>query len=140
RDRGLKVLGVDFSPIAVRRWSEEGVDTLYRDIADAEFIASLSFHGVRWVVCAIPEHDLGLAQADPRVDLVQALRAGGYTQGIAVAATRDKSVTRLQKAGADLVDMPFRDAAVQAVGLLMGERPRSEIEIIEPEEQRELAL
>lgn len=140
RDRGLRVLGVDFSPMAVRRWNDEGVDTLYGDIADPDFVASLTFQGVRWVVCAIPEHDLGLAQADPRVGLVQGLRTNGYRERIAVAASREGSVARLRQAGADLVVMPFRDAAVQAVDLLLDEQPRPEVEIIVPEEQRELAL
>ena len=140
RDQGLRVLGVDFSPMAVRRWSAEGVDTLYGDIADPEFVASLSTAGARWVICAIPEHDLGLSQHDPRVGLVQALRTSGFRGRIAVAANRDSSVGRLQEAGADLIVMPFRDAAEQAVDLLMGEQRKAEVEIIEPEEQRELAL
>jgi hypothetical protein len=36
--------------------------------------------------------------------------------------------------------MPFRDAAVQAVDLVMGEQRKAEVEIVEPEQQRELAL
>ncbi len=138
RDQGLRVLGVDFSPIAVRRWSMEGVDTIYGDIGDPEFVASVSTAGVRWIVCAVPEHDLGLAQHDPRVGLIQALRAGGYSGRLAVSASRETSIIRLQEAGADLVVMPFRDAAQQAVDLLMGERRKAEVEIIEPEEQKEL--
>jgi Kef-type K+ transport system membrane component KefB len=139
RDQGLRVLGVDFSPIAVRRWNAEGVDTLYGDIGDPEFVSSLPTAGVRWVICAIPDHDLGLSQHDPRVGLIQALRTSGYGGRIAVSANREISVNRLQQAGADLVVMPFRDAAEQAVDLLMGEQRKSEVAIIEPEEQKELA-
>ncbi len=140
RDQGLRVLGIDFSPIAVRRWRMEGVETLYGDIADPEFVTSLPTQGVRWVVCAIPEHDLGLAQTDPRMGLIQSLRANGYRGGIAVAAQREGAAEMLRAAGADLVTMPFRDAAEQAVDLIMGEHRKAQIEIIEPEEQKELAL
>ena len=140
RDQGLRVLGIDFSPSAVRRWRLEGVDTLYGDITDPEFVASLPTQGVGWVFCAIPEHDLGLAQTDPRMGLIKTLRAGGYRGRVAVAASRESSVAKLQGAGADLVAMPFRDAAEQAVDLLMGEHRKTEIEIIEPEEQKELTL
>ena len=46
---------------------------------------------------------------------------------------------RLREAGADLAFIPFKDAAQQAVDLLMGEHRRKELEIIEPEEQKDLA-
>jgi len=139
RDRGFRILGVDFSPVAVRRWRAEGVDSLYGDIGDPEFISSLPVRDVRWAVCTIPEHDLGLAQTDSRVSLIQALRSSGYRGRIAVSATGEASVERLREAGADLIMIPFRDAAGQAVDLLMGEHPGSDIEIIEPEDQKELA-
>ena len=139
RDKGYRILGVDFSPIAVRRWRAEGIDALYGDIGDPEFIASLPVGTARWAVCTIPEHDLGLAQTDSRVSLIQVLRSAGYRGRIAISANRDASMERLREAGADLVIVPFRDAAEQAVELLLGEHPSSAVEIIEPEDQKELA-
>ena len=44
------------------------------DIADPEFVASLSFRSVRWVVCAIPEHDHDGRQFDAQIhQIVRAL-------------------------------------------------------------------
>lgn len=137
-DRGVRVLGVDFSPAAVRRWRTAQIDTLYGDIGDLEFIASLPIQGVRWVVCTIPEHDLGLVQTDQRIGLIQSLRSCGYAGRIAISSHRDAGAERLREAGADLVISPFRDAAQQAVALLSGDRPSPDIEIVEPEEQKEL--
>ncbi|MEX2524579.1 MAG: cation:proton antiporter [Gammaproteobacteria bacterium] len=138
RDQDLRILGIDFSPMAVRRWRNEGADTLYGDIADPEFVASLPVHNTQWVVCAIPEHDLGLGQSDPRMGLIQVLRSMGYKGRIAMAAHLESGAEHLRRAGVDIVFLPFRDAADQAVELLMGEHQRKDIEIIEPDEQKEL--
>lgn len=134
----LRVLGVDFSPVAVRRWRNEGFDTLYGDIGDPEFVTSLPVRDVKWAVSTIPEHDLGLSQSDPRLGLMQALRTGGYKGKIAISAHRDGAIERLSEAGADLVIVPFRDAAERAVELLTGDQPYEYIDIIEAEDQKEL--
>ncbi len=63
----------------------------------------------------------------------------GYQGRIAMAAHLDSGAEHLREAGVDLVFLPFRDAADQAVELLMGEHQRKDIEIIEPEEQKPLA-
>jgi len=138
RDKGQRVLGVDFSPVAVSRWRQAGLATLFGDLSDPEFVASLPLRGVSWVVCAIPEHDLGLVGVDPRPGFIQTLRASGYRGRIAVAAHREQTAERLVEAGADIVLLPFRDAAEQAVDLIRGERRRGEVEIIEPDDQKEL--
>jgi Kef-type K+ transport system membrane component KefB len=138
RDQGNRVLGIDFNPAAVRRWRAEGIDTVYGDIADPEFVAALPVAGVHSVVCAVREHELGLVQADPRPGLIQTLRANGYDGPIAVAANRPEHAQRLQAAGADLVLQPFRDAADQAVDLLRGARRRPAVDLIEPEDQKDL--
>ena len=139
RDQGKRVLGVDFNPEAVRRWRAEGIDAVYGDVADPEFVASLPVAGLENVVCAVPEHDFGLVQADPRPGLIQTLRANGYRGPIAVAVNRPEHAARLQEAGADIVLQPFRDAADQAVHLLRGQRARPPVWMIEePEDQRDL--
>jgi Trk K+ transport system NAD-binding subunit len=139
RERGMRILGADFSPAAVRWWRSQGTEVVFGDIGDAEFVASLPLEGVQWVVCAIPEHDLGLVHTDPRLGLLQILRAEGYRGRVAVAANRESSVEVLREAGAEIVFVPFVDAARQAVDLLMGEHPAERVEIIEPEGQKELA-
>jgi hypothetical protein len=69
--------------------------------------------------------------------LIQALRFHGFTGKVAVAAPRAIEVERLREAGADLVLLPFQDAADQAVALMLsgeaGERVLIEAEVEEQE-------
>lgn len=66
------------------------------------------------------------------------MRAAGYRGRIAAAAQGETSVDHLRELGVDVEFVTFRDAAERAVDLLMGEHRRQEIEIIEPEEQKQL--
>ena len=140
RAMGWRVLGVDFSPMAVRRWREEGIDTLYGDAGDPEFIQDLPIDGVKWIVGAIPEHEVGLGTAEARLGMVQTLRARGFRGCIAVSSHLPANIDRLRNSGANVVLLPFQDAADRAVELITGAQQREEIvEVIEPEEQKELA-
>jgi voltage-gated potassium channel Kch len=137
RQHGLKVLGVDFNPEVIRTWDEPGMQVIYGDATDPEFTGSLPLGGARWAVSAVPEHHTGLTHEDPRIALIQALRFHGFTGKIAVAAPRAIEVERLREAGADLVLLPFQDAADQAVALMLsgeaGERVLIEAEVEEQE-------
>jgi voltage-gated potassium channel Kch len=119
RQHGLKVLGVDFNPEVIRSLAEQDMAVVYGDATDPEFIGSLPLGGARWVVSAVPQHQTGVTHDEPRVALIQALRFHGYTGRIAVAAQRATEVERLRAAGADLVFLPFQDAADQAVALML---------------------
>jgi len=136
--RGLRVLGVDFNPAAVRRWRAEGLEVLYGDNTDLEFISHLPLNGVDWVVSATPEHETGLTQHDSRIALILALRDHGFKGKIAVTSHHEADWERLQAAGADLILQPFQDAADQAAELLTGHPHPPRLEIIEPEDQTEL--
>jgi voltage-gated potassium channel Kch len=136
RQHGLKVLGVDFNPEVIRSWNEQDVAVIYGDATDPEFIGGLPLGAARWVVSAVPEHQTGLTHEDPRVALIQALRFHGYAGRIAVTAQRAVNVERLREAGADLVLLPFQDAADQAVALILGGEPaeRALLEVAAEEE------
>ena len=138
RQHGLKVLGVDFNPEVVRTWDEPGMQAVYGDATDPEFIGSLPLSGAQWAVSAVPEHQTGLTHEDPRIALTQALRFHGFRGRIAVAAPRAVEVDRLREAGVDLVFLPFQDAADQAVALMLGgeatERVLLEAEVAEEEQ------
>jgi Kef-type K+ transport system membrane component KefB len=116
--RGVRVLGVDFNPAAVRRWRSLGLEVEYGDASDPELVAHLPLDGVRWAVSTVPVHEAGLVHGDARVAIVQALRGAGFTGSIAVTSHRDAEAEALRAAGADLVLEPFQDAADQAVDLL----------------------
>jgi len=115
RESGLRVLAVDFNPDQVRHSRLQGIDTLYGDASDQDFVTALPMQGIKWVISAVPQHELGLTHEDPRLTLIDALRQAGYTGKIAVATHSPKEVMALQNKGADLIFLPFHDAAYQAV-------------------------
>jgi Kef-type K+ transport system membrane component KefB len=118
--RGIRVLGVDFNPQAVRRWRELGLEADFGDAGDPEFVAGLPLRGVDWLVSTVPIHPTGLSHEDMRRTLIQLAGAAGFTGRIAAAAHGAADAAVLASAGADLVLEPFQDAADRAVALLCG--------------------
>jgi Kef-type K+ transport system membrane component KefB len=137
RQHGLKVLAVDFNPEVIGTLGEQDMAVIYGDANDPEFIGSLPLGCAKWAVSAVPEHRTGLTHDDPRAALIQALRFHGFTGRIAVPAQRAIDIDRLREAGADLVFLPFQDAADQAVALMLGGEPaeRALLEVAAAEEQ-----
>ncbi|MBL6956499.1 MAG: cation:proton antiporter [Chlorobium phaeobacteroides] len=111
---GYRILAVDFNPDEVRQWKKRGYDAIYGDASDQEFIASLPLQGVKWVVSAVSQHELGLSREDPRMVLIDALKHTGFTGRIAVSTQRLQEKEQLKAKGADIVFLPFYDAAEQA--------------------------
>ncbi|MFP4328544.1 MAG: cation:proton antiporter [Paracoccaceae bacterium] len=135
KKRGIRVLGVDFNPLAIRRWRELGLETEFGDATDPEFVAELPLSQARWVVSTVPIHPTGLSHEDTRTTLIQLTRSAGFRGRVAVASHHFKDTEDLFGAGADLVLEPFQDAADRAVDLLCGapEQDRTEIPPIESE-------
>ena len=135
--RGIKVLGADFNPLAVRRWRELGLETEFGDATDPEFVAELPLSQTEWVVSTVPIHPTGLSHEDTRTTLIQLARTSGFRGRVAVASHHPKDTEELFAAGADMVLEPFQDAADRAVDLLCGapEEERTEIPSIETEEK-----
>ncbi|MEM6421438.1 MAG: cation:proton antiporter, partial [Pseudomonadota bacterium] len=123
RDAGRDVLGVDFSPVAVRHARAHGIRAVFGDAMDPEFVVHLPLRQADWAVSAVPAHETGLVQEDPRRALLAALAEAGFAGRIALAAHDDVTATDLTTAGVDLVLMPYHDAAMQAAELLLGEVP-----------------
>ncbi len=116
--RGARVVAVDFDPLAARQARAQGIECFYGDATDPEFLGHLSLGSAAWAVSALPEHATGLTHDDPRLGLISGLRAAGFKGRIAVAAHNDDAAQGLARAGADLVLLPFRDAAMEAARLL----------------------
>jgi Kef-type K+ transport system membrane component KefB len=137
RQHGLKVLAVDFNPEVIGTLGGKDMAVIYGDANDPEFIGSLPLGSAKWAVSAVPEHRTGLTHDDPRAALIQALRFHGFTGRIAVPAQRAIDIDRLREAGADLVFLPFQDAADQAVALMLEGEPaeRTLLEVAAGEEQ-----
>jgi len=112
RERGWRVLGVDFNPELARAGDVMGHPVYYGDAEDPEFIASLPLTRTRWVVSTARERHVSQA-------LIQTLKSVGYTGRIAVTAHSPAEVAGLEQAGADLVLVPFADAAREAADRLL---------------------
>jgi Kef-type K+ transport system membrane component KefB len=120
REEQIRILAIDFNPDEVRRWTQSGFHTLYGDACDQEFIAGLPLEGVHWVIAALPQHELGLTHKDAREVLIEALKARQYAGKIAVATQHLHDVEHLKAKGADIVLLPFHDAAERAVERIAG--------------------
>ncbi|MGK7876417.1 MAG: cation:proton antiporter [Xenococcaceae cyanobacterium] len=108
---GLVVLGVDFDPEIVKFWRKEGMLTFYGDAEDPEFAAVLPLNDARWVVSTIPGQRIGLT-------LLHALKHHDFLGRVALTSHTLREMDILKRAGADLVLLPFRDAASEAARTL----------------------
>ncbi|MDZ7728700.1 MAG: cation:proton antiporter family protein [Dehalococcoidia bacterium] len=113
RNRGYRVLGVDFDPELVRRYQAVGLLAHYGDAEDAEFIRHLPIHDAKWVISSAPTVDTNLT-------LLDSLRSEGYRGRIALTARSTADTQRLLGRGVDVVLRPFRDAAVRAIEEITG--------------------
>lgn len=114
RERGIKVLGVDFDPQAVRAWHRYGFAAQYGDAEDPEFAAALPLTRARWVISTAPERDVNLA-------LLSGLQAHGYRGRTALTAHSENDAEVLRRKGANIVFLPFADAAEQAADAISSE-------------------
>ena len=138
RDSGKRVLGIDFSPEAVRNARAQGFDAMFGDASDPEFLSHLPLEQAEWLVMAVPEHDIGLTHEDPRLALLGTARELGFRGKVAVAAHRETTAERLTAARADLVLMPYRDAAFAAAGMIAGRTAAPVSTAADPEGQKDL--
>jgi Trk K+ transport system NAD-binding subunit len=138
RDSGKRVLGVDFSPEAVRFARTKGYDVVFGDATDPEFLAHLPLRHAEWLVLAVPEHDMGLTHDDPRHALLRAVRDQGYQGRVAVSAHRDTTAEALAADSADLILMPYRDAAFAAARMITGDAQKPGPATADPDGQKEL--
>lgn len=113
REHGCRVLSVDYNPELVRNGDAMGHPVLYGDAEDPEFIASLPLTQARWVVSTAREPNINNS-------LIHTLRNLGYSGRIAITAhSATDASARLAQGGADLVLVPFADAAREAADRLL---------------------
>ncbi|MEQ8283245.1 MAG: cation:proton antiporter [Parvibaculum sp.] len=122
RERGLSVLGVDFDPDVIRDWSHDRANVMYGDLFDPDMHESLPLGAARYVIIAVPPHEIGITHQDPRVALVEEIRGRGFTGHIAAIARNDADSAMLKSKGVDTTLRPFSDAAERAVERLF-EKP-----------------
>lgn len=107
RERGLRVIGIDYNPELVRTGDAMGIPVYYGDAEDPEFIASLPLSHTQCVVSTARELTVNLA-------LIHVLRNLGYKGFVAVTTDNPALSAQLEKAGADLVLEPYSDAGHNA--------------------------
>jgi Kef-type K+ transport system membrane component KefB len=104
---GVRALGVDFDPEAVRALQAQGLPVVFGDGEDPEFLASLPLAHTRWAVTTFP-------QAESNRALLHALQEARFGGAVA-AAVRDPVQARLlEAAGVPLILNAFEDAADHA--------------------------
>ena len=113
RQRGARVLAVDFDPELVRRHASEGYPTRYGDAEDPEFVAALPLERVRWVVSTVRERSVNCT-------LLHTLRQQGFQGQVVVAADGQREAEMFRREGADLVLMPYLGAAREAADCVLG--------------------
>jgi len=111
QSRGHSVLGVDFDPERVKLWQGRGLATVYGDLDDCELFHTLPLDEAQWVVSTIPDLDKASV-------LLHALAQNEFSGKIAITADTMQHKEQLLSAGADVVLLPFRDAAVEAADML----------------------
>jgi len=121
RQRGYRVRGVDFDPNLIHQQEEHDFEVYYGDAEDPEFLTSLPLEQARWVLSSLRETSVNFA-------LLHGLRDHGYKGRVAVTAHTTACARQLKQAGADLVLIPYADAAAEAVDNLFGKRDRQPAE------------
>ena len=108
QEKNFSILGVDFNPEFVEKVANHDLNTRYGDAEDPEFVSHLPLHQAQWVVATIRDKHTNLA-------LLKTLRQEGFTGKVAVAAKNQTEADFYKSQGADLVLIPYEDAAIEAV-------------------------
>jgi Kef-type K+ transport system membrane component KefB len=126
RASGWRVLGVDFDPLAVRTGRAAGLDVVFGDASDPEFLAHLPLGDAAWAVATLPELGGGVTHDDVRRTLLRGLRAAGFHGRLAAAAHAPEAEIALRADGVDTVLRPFADAA-SAAATQLTQAPASKV-------------
>ncbi len=112
--RGLNVLAVDFNPALVEDSVMHGVSTRYGDAEDPEFINSLPLMEAKWVIGTLRDRHISLA-------LLKSLKEAHYSGKVALAGHNQSDSDHFKALGADLVLIPYHDAALQSVERILND-------------------
>lgn len=108
-----RVLAIDFDPAVVRSWNADGVSVRYGDVEDPELYESLPLD-VDWIVSSLPTLSTNL-------HLLEVLRWRSFAGRIALTAHTEHAARVLTEHDADLVLVPFVEAAAHAAAYITGD-------------------
>ncbi len=92
-------LVIDFDPEVVKRLSSEGVNCIYGDVSDSDFLEEIRPDKAKLIVSTIPEKEINML-------LTELVRKKNKSAIIIVAARQISEAFELYKAGADYVILP----------------------------------
>jgi Kef-type K+ transport system membrane component KefB len=111
RQRGCRLLAVDFDPQAVQYHTRDGYAVRYGDAEDPEFIASLPLSRATWVVSTVRDRAINRM-------ILHGLKQQGYKGKVAISAAGSYDARFFEQAGVDMVLVPYTDAAREAAAQL----------------------
>ena len=100
---GFKVFGVDFDPKALKRWKKKGRAGQYGDADDPDLPDILPLHA-QCVISSLEDKQINMA-------LIKYLKHADFQGKIAVTSYTGRTAKELELAGADMILLPFVDAA-----------------------------
>ncbi len=113
-DQGYRIAVVDFNPDTVAHSRKSGIEAYYGDASDPDFVGHLPLTHTRWIICTLRGQEMSTAHEDPRLAFLSALAHHDYKGRIALTSHRPEDIEPLKNKGADLVFLPYREAAKQA--------------------------
>ena len=119
KEKGFRVLGIDFDPEALETWRQMGMTAAYGDATDPEFVAHLELKDVRAVVSAVPRERGNMIEADPQLALLHGLKSANYRGKVFLSVQQVAEAEKLLTQGASVILKPFDDAADYAVRQLV---------------------
>jgi hypothetical protein len=129
RERGAILLVVDYDPDKLRQVARRGIDTLYGDVADPEFVGSLPYQETDSVICAVPSPSTNLI-------LLQSLEQAGFTGYVSLTALDTRTADLLAGFENVTVIRPFEMAAESIVNQLEVPVKAEGITGTDPEEEK----
>tara|TARA_R110002124_G_scaffold92523_2_gene234889 strand:+ start:4794 stop:6446 length:1653 start_codon:yes stop_codon:yes gene_type:complete len=115
RQRGCRLLAVDFDPQAVQYHTRDGYAVRYGDAEDPEFIASLPLSRATWVVSTVRDRAINRM-------ILHGLKEQGYKGKVAISAAGSYDAKFFEQAGVDMVLVPYTDAAREAAAQLFPQK------------------
>lgn len=106
-DLEVEIVGIDFDPERIRQLKAEGLNVYLGDAEDTELLKFLPIETAKLVISSV-------RQIEDNKVLAAGLRAAGYEGLIVLAAHTEDEAHLLAAVGADMMLLPFEDAADRA--------------------------
>jgi Kef-type K+ transport system membrane component KefB len=110
-ESGVRLMGIDFDPEAVRKFKGGGVSVRYGDASDPDYVSHLPLEHTKWVISTARDRDM-------HASLMTGLRQAGYKGKIAVTSHSLEEANWLQEKGADVVFRPYEHAANEVAAVV----------------------